>query len=117
MWHSFYSTGVRELDADHDQIDALLGEVSTADSPAAEQDCLMKVYCAIIDHIRFKFDLLGPQLSREEKDEDADFLRRVRQKIRERNQGLISRKALLTHLQEMLKEHALQHQKRARPSS
>lgn len=117
MWHSFYSTGVRELDNDHDQIDSLLGDVSDASSAQEEQDCLMRVYCAIIDHIRFKFDLLGPQLSREEKDGDADFLGKVRQKIRQRNQGLVSRKELIAQLKQMLKEHAVQHQKSAGSSS
>lgn len=117
MWHSYYSTGVRELDDDHDQIDSLLGEVSEASSPAEEQDCLMKVYCAIIDHIRFKFDLLGPQLSKEEKDGDADFLGKVRQKIRQRNQGLVSRRELIAQLKQMLKEHALHHQNSTGSSS
>ena len=117
MWHSYFSTGVSELDDDHDQIDSLLGEVSEASSPAEEEDCLMRVYCAIIDHIRFKFDLLGPQLSKEEKDADAYFLGKVRQKIRERNQGLVSRRELITQLKEMLKEHALQHQHSTGPPS
>ena len=111
MWHSFYTTGVKELDADHAHIDTLLGEISEAGTPAEEQEHLMKVYCAIIDHIRFKFDLLGPQLSRQEKDQDADFLGKVRQKIRERNQGLIAKKELISHLQQMLMAHAANHRK------
>ena len=117
MWKSLYSTGVQEFDTAHEQIDALLGEVATADTPEEEQRYLMQLYCAIIDHIRFKTEFLGPRLSLEEKEHDAQFLREVRDKIRQRGRGRITAKELIADLRTALIDHAAHHQHHPGPSA
>ena len=101
-----YSAGIKQFDTNHEQIEAVLGEMVKGMTPAQEQQYLMKVYCAIIDHIRFKSELLGPRLSYEEKAQDFDFLRKVREMIRKRGFNEISRQELIIDLRQMLMAHA-----------
>lgn len=115
MWKSLYSTGVEEFDTAHEQIDAILGEVATAETPEEEHRYLMQLYCAIIDHIRFKTEFLGSGLTLEEKDHDAHFLRDVRDKIRQRGRGRITAKELIADLRTALIDHAAHHQQHSHP--
>ncbi len=110
MWHSIHSTGVAAFDKAHEDIDALLDGLTASSTPQEEHHCLMQVYCAIIEHIRFKNEFLGANLSRQEKAHDADYLRQVRQKIKERERGNITRKELISTLRHLLMVHAAQHQ-------
>jgi hypothetical protein len=106
MWHSFYSTGVEEFDVAHEQIDAMLGNLAGVNTPDEEKGALIDICCVIIAHIKFKNDLLGTRISREEQEEDANFLRKVRGTIKEREQGRISRVQLVTELRHSLIGHA-----------
>ena len=117
MWHSKYSTGITELDNDHAHIDAVIGYVAESADPESEKRHLMDVYCAIISHVQYKNDLLGPDLSREEQEHDTKFLRDVRSKMQERATGLISRRQLITDLRQMLMMHAMSHENEERLSA
>ncbi len=117
MWHSAYSTGVKEFDDDHAHIDAVIVHVAKATGPEDEKRHLMDVYCSIISHVQHKSDLLGQSLSREEQDHDATFLRDVRTKIRERDECVISRSQLISDLRHMLMVHAMVHEASERRSA
>lgn len=117
MWHSLYSTGVKEFDHDHEQIDAMLGDISSASTAAEEHRHLMQLYCAIISHIRFKNEFLGAKLSHEQKEHDANFLRSVRENIRQRDRGQITRKELISELRHLLMVHAAHHKQQDGSSS
>lgn len=117
MWSSIYSTGVKEFDDDHAHIDAVIGHVARATDPEDEKKHLMDVYCSIISHVEFKSNFLGNNLSHKEQNDDATFLRDVRSKMREREEGLISRRQLIMDLRHMLMVHAMAHEVRERKSA
>ena len=117
MWSSIYSTGVQEFDADHAHIDAVIGHVAKAVDPENEKKLLMDVYCSIISHVEFKRSFLGSNLSLREQNDDALFLRNVRDKMREREDGSISRHQLIMDLRHMLMVHAMAHETQERKSA
>ena len=76
---------------------------------------MIETYCAIIAHIQFKNDFLGLKKNKTEQERDVNFLRFVRDKIKERSRGQISVEHLVSDLRHMLIVHAMTHyqQKRA----
>jgi len=109
MWYTYCSTGFPELDRDHAKIDDLLCRAVGAATPAEEHKFLIATYRAVIAHIRVRNLLLGLEKSMQEKEQDRNFTRFVREKIRERSQGLISVQHFASDVRHMLIVHAMTH--------
>jgi hemerythrin len=107
MWQAVFSTGIPEIDAGHAHLDAVIAALVGANSAVDEHNQLMDVYCAIISHMQFKNDFIDRSGDGNSKELDIQFLKKVREKIRQRDDGMITRRQLVNELRSMLMVHAM----------
>ncbi len=111
IWHSTHSTGIPQLDEDHQHIEEVIKNLSHATNPRAEKALLMDLYCIIIAHIRSKRETPEFDLTPDEEARDAAFLHNIRIKIWERDNAHITQLSLIRDLRQMLSNHVLDNTK------
>lgn len=98
MWHSTHTTGIPDVDDQHEAIDKLIDLYRNARDVAEEQQCLDVLRYAVQSHFQFVEHFFDVKFPSELRQRQGNILAWLARRIQERKEGVVAQEEFADEL-------------------